>query len=110
MASGWPMTSILPPKCLSDESLENFADLDPVKGHAEDDEVRLLRVQNRGQLAGLAAFAGDETEILKSVGKKGPKVLFAVGDAGPRHDLSTAEAGALRVLIWIEVIHTRPVR
>jgi hypothetical protein len=64
-----------------------------------------LRVQNSCELNGPAAFGGDETELFKRVGKKGPKVPFAVDDAGPRHDLSMTEASTSRVLFWIELIH-----
>ncbi|MBW8854109.1 MAG: hypothetical protein JF604_07235 [Bradyrhizobium sp.] len=91
-----------------DENLENVADLGAVERHAEDDEVGRLRVQDSRQLTGLAALAGDETEIFKSIGKKGPKVLFAVDDAGPRHDLSMTEPGASRVFFGIELIHAPP--
>jgi len=66
-----------------------------------------LRDQNSRQLAGLAALAGDETEIFKSVGKKAPKVFFSVDNAGPRHDLSMTEPGASRVFPRIELVHAR---
>jgi hypothetical protein len=69
-----------------------------------------LQVENSGQLAGVAAFAGDEAEILESVGKKGAKVLFAVGDTGSRRHLSMTESGASRVLFWIDVIHAAPLQ
>jgi hypothetical protein len=67
----------------ADDHLENFTDIDPVDTYAEHDQVRLLRLQHGCQIAGLTAFAGDEAEILESVGKEQTKVLFAVDDAGP---------------------------
>ena len=76
-----------------DHDLENFADLDPVDTHAEHDQVRLLGVQHSGQIAGLTAFAGDETEILERVGKEHSKVFFAVDDAGARRQLPMPEMG-----------------
>jgi hypothetical protein len=85
------MTRTLPPKFFRTMALENFADIDPVDAHAEHDQVRLLRLQHAGQIAGLTAFAGDEAEILERVGKKQAKVLFAVDDAGSRRQLSMPE-------------------
>ena len=71
-------------------------------------QVRLLRVQHPGQIAGLTAFAGDEAEILESVGEEGSKVLLAVGDAGPRHHLSMPETARARMLVRVDVVHAPP--
>jgi hypothetical protein len=88
---------------LRDENLENVRQSrSREKTHRGRQDLVLLAPEC-GQLAGLTALAGDETEILESFGKKGPKVLFAIGDAGPWHDLSItkpADRASLLGLNW----------
>ena len=53
-----------------DHRLENVAGLDPVGAHTEHEQIRLVDIKHSGQVAGLTAFAGDESKILECVGKE----------------------------------------
>ena len=73
--SGWPMTRTLPLKCF----LTRISRMLPTSSRRKTRRGRRGRVVARpecGQFTGLAAFAGDETKILESIGKKGPRCFL----------------------------------
>jgi len=62
---------------LSDNDLENFADIDPVDTHAEHDQVGLVGLQHARQIAGLTAFRrSTKPRSSRASERKQTKVLF----------------------------------
>ena len=82
------------------QDFKNFAGLDSVDRHSENDEIRKLGLEYRRQVIGLGAFAGYEAEIFKHVGQECAKVFLAVRNAGPRRHLPASEGGG-----WLVVEH-----
>ena len=56
---------------------------------------------------GLAAFAGDETDVLKRLAEKAPDVRFAVGNAGARHHFTSSERCGAPLYVGDCVAHVR---
>ena len=73
------------------QDFKNFAGLDSIDRHPENNEIRKLGLEYHPQFVGLCAFAGYEAEIFKHVGEECSKVLLAVRDAGPRRHLPPPE-------------------
>ena len=73
------------------QDFENFAGLDSVDRHADNDEIRKMVREYLFQIVSLRTFAGDETEIFKDVGEEHSKMLLAIRNAHPWHDLAASK-------------------
>jgi hypothetical protein len=75
------------------EDFENFAGLDSIDRHADNDKIRKMSREYLFQVVGPRAFAGDEAEIFQDVGEERSKVLLAVRNAHPWHHLAASKSG-----------------
>ena len=91
-----------------DHGLENVAGLDPVGAHTEHEQIRLVDVKHAGQVAGLTAFAGDESKIIECVRQEQSKVFLAVDDAGARRQLAVPERTGVHIPVKVDLTHLRP--
>lgn len=71
------------------QGFENFASLDPIDRHAENDKVGELIFEDGIELVSLSAFAGYEAEIFKDIGEEQAEVFLAIRNASTRRNFST---------------------